>query len=353
MIPIYLIVAALVALTGYPTTHSGVIFSHSSHYGTRNIECVDCHTKVAKSISAQDKLIPGHDDCSSCHSVDKAPNDCKLCHTDPNNPSGVAEAKQEVKFSHQSHLDDSTAASVCLTCHPGIDKLNGHPSEANFPSMNRCFKCHDGIKAAKDCKECHTKPAEMQTMIHPSDYLHAHRFDADAKETSCEPCHQKESSCSECHAGDNLVRTVHNSNYRFTHGLDAKGKEFECRNCHDYETFCNDCHNQEGDIPLNHYAADWNPRTSPTRHAEEARKDIESCAGCHEEEGRSTCAQPGCHWDGDGVRGTQPSIHASSITDLDHGPWHNDPGFQCFQCHISTHTPGVGFCGYCHGTKGN
>jgi hypothetical protein len=32
------------------------------------------------------------------------------------------------------------------------------------------------------------------------------------------------------------------------------------------------------------------------------------------------------------------------------GPWHEDAGYFCYQCHVSTASPGVGFCGYCHGS---
>jgi nitrate reductase cytochrome c-type subunit len=34
-----------------------------------------------------------------------------------------------------------------------------------------------------------------------------------------------------------------------------------------------------------------------------------------------------------------------------HGPWHSDEGYYCYQCHVSTHEGGVGFCGYCHDDK--
>jgi hypothetical protein len=53
------------------------------------------------------------------------------------------------------------------------------------------------------------------------------------------------------------------------------------------------------------------------------------------------------------MRGTNPTIHSSSITNLEKGPWHEDRSFQCYQCHIYTGHPGVGFCGYCHGEKGD
>ena len=157
-------------------------------------------------------------------------------------------------------------------------------------------------------------------------------------------------ACSDCHADDNLTGFTHDLNYRFNHALDAKGKEFQCQSCHDNESFCVPCHTQEDIFPTDHSSRQWSPRANPSTHADAARRDIERCAACHDEP-QAVCGQPGCHRDGDGIPGTDPTIHASSITDLGHGPWHDDPGYQCFQCHISTNQAGRGFCGYCHGEQ--
>jgi hypothetical protein len=350
MMPIILNVFCALVVTAYVPVKSGVMFTHSSHISERDIECKTCHD-MAQSVSLSEKNIPGHDICSQCHSVDKA-DDCRLCHKNPGDPSGVTWPAQELKFSHKAHLGGDLSNGVCLSCHHKVDKTKGDLTEVNFPAMQQCFRCHDDAKASSDCKTCHSKPAEMKKLMHAPDYRHSHKFDANAKDRkNCRPCHQAETFCSDCHAGDNLTGFVHDLNYRFNHALDAKGKENQCESCHDMQTFCEPCHQQEGNIPLSHLAANWSPRTNPAAHATEAQKDIEACAACHDEPD-GTCSQPGCHYDGDGIRGNNPTIHASTITDIGHGPWHDDPGFQCFRCHISTHQPGRGFCGYCHGAKG-
>jgi hypothetical protein len=354
MILLNIVIFSMLTATAHQLPESGVMFSHQAHFSQRSIECTQCHSSIAQSVTSQDKNIPGHDVCSDCHSLEKTPDDCKLCHKNPGEPTGVRLPPQELIFSHKDHLSKMEATSkVCLSCHDGVDNAKKQLTADNYPAMSRCFECHDGVKAPAECKTCHTNSTEMMALIHPPDYEHSHRFDADAKQGNCQPCHQRETFCSDCHAGNNQVKRVHDLNYKYNHGLDVKGKEFECQNCHDIQTFCNDCHNQEGDMPLTHLYLDWNPRRNPSVHADAAKKDIESCAACHQDN-QLTCAQPGsCHYDGDGIRGTNPTIHAPSITNLEHGPWHDDRSFECYQCHVYTGRSGFGFCGYCHGEKGN
>lgn len=341
----------LVAFAAFPPSQSGVKFSHKNHVGERAIQCVNCHN-MAESMTSKDKNIPGHDVCGECHSMENAPDDCRLCHTNAENPSGVTLSSQELLFSHKQHLKDKPDNRACLECHSGVDKTKGTLTDINFPTMTKCFTCHDGHAISSDCKLCHSRPAEMSQMVHPPDWQHGHKFDAGVNSKNCMPCHQSETFCSDCHAGENILGNVHDLNFRFNHGLEAKSKELECQSCHDFPTFCEPCHAQEGAIPLNHLTSQWNPRVDPGPHAEAARMDIESCASCHAEN-QATCAQPGCHRDSDSIKGTNPSIHDSSIKDIGHGPWHDDPNFECFQCHTNSRQAGVGFCGYCHEAQGN
>jgi hypothetical protein len=352
MIPITLNIILALAFAAYEKPQSDIIFSHQTHFVERDIECSACH-KTEQSMSAQDENIPGHDECSACHSVSNAPDDCRLCHGDPDSPMGIVMPKRELIFPHATHLGENASSQECLTCHKGDEAMESRVIGAAYPSMEQCFQCHDGLGASAECTLCHSRPAEMSLLVHPPDWEHAHRFASnDGGGQNCMPCHHTESFCSDCHAGDNLVETVHDLNYRFNHGLDAKGKEFECQTCHDFDTFCIDCHSQEDAIPFNHFYSEWSPRRNSRTHADAARQDMESCASCHAEE-RSTCSQPGCHSDMDGVRGTDPSIHPSNFTDLEKGPWHDDPSFECFQCHPNPGLAGRAFCGYCHGEIGD
>lgn len=351
MMPILICLTISAAVAAYAPTQTDIIFNHAAHFSERSIDCATCHD-VTKSTMASDKNIPGHDVCSACHSVEKSPDDCRLCHANPENPVGVIMPPREIVFAHSRHTGEAPKSQVCLECHQGVDTATGELSAQNYPPMQKCFQCHDGIGVTADCKACHTQSAKMAQLVHPPDWKHSHKFEANADGKSCAPCHQNETFCSDCHAGDNLTGFVHDLNYRYNHGLDAKAKEFECQSCHDFQTFCSECHDRENAIPLNHLNRNWSPRNNPIYHAIAARQDIEACASCHDEN-RSTCAQPGCHNDSDGIRGTNPSIHPSNIDELGKGPWHDDRSFQCYQCHAYTGVAGVGFCGYCHGDNGD
>lgn len=336
---------AFLVFSVYPPDQSGLKFNHRKHVIENEMNCVDCHT-VTLSKSANDKNIPGHDTCGDCHSVENSPEDCVLCHTNPDDPTGVVHPAQELIFPHRQHLKDKSSNSMCLSCHPGIDQSTGKLTAANFPTMNDCFKCHDGSAAPAECTTCHSKSQEMTVLIHDPGWKYEHRYATDLGGQNCAPCHQTETFCSKCHEGDNLVETVHELNYRDSHGLDAKGNEYLCQSCHDFESFCTSCHAQEGAEPFSHTVSGWD--VPPYRHADAAMEDPEVCAACHSTES-PVCSR--CHFDTDGILGTNPPIHPSSIDNLDHGPWHDDPSFQCFICHVDTRTAGVGFCGYCHGNQ--
>jgi hypothetical protein len=161
-----------------------------------------------------------------------------------------------------------------------------------------------------------------------------------------------------------IVR-VHDLNYVYSHGIDAKGKIAECQTCHQTETFCAECHASmsndyavEGVEPSSHN----NPAfvtigvgSGGGEHAALARRDIENCAACHDTQGADpTCVL--CHVDNDGIKGTNPKTHMSSFMSDNNGDWHSDAGAVCYNCHTDANArpdgiPGVGFCGYCHGSN--
>lgn len=345
MIASMISIMVILALSAYLPADSGLKFNHAQHFTENSIACADCHS-VAASQNSDDKNIPGHDKCSDCHSTEKAPQDCALCHVNADDPTGVSMKKRELIFSHQKHLKSPIESELCLSCHAAVDRAIGPLTADHYPKMDNCFACHDGAGVSAECSLCHSRPNEMASLVHAPGWKHEHRYAADAGGESCAPCHQTETFCSQCHAGDNIVGTVHELNYRDSHGLDARGNEYQCQSCHDPETFCSSCHAQAGAKPFDHSSSDW--ALPPYAHAEAAQQDVESCAACHSSDS-PVCVN--CHFDTDGVIGTNPPIHPVTIDDLGEGRWHDDPGFQCFTCHVNTRTAGEGFCGYCHGAQ--
>jgi hypothetical protein len=107
-----------------------------------------------------------------------------------------------------------------------------------------------------------------------------------------------------------ILQNVHTLNYRFSHGVDARARQAECSTCHEVQNFCVECHQAGGNInqvkfkPASHNVAGFTTLGAGTGgglHAEEAKRDMESCIGCHDVEGQDpTCLT--CHTDGGGVR---------------------------------------------------
>jgi hypothetical protein len=94
------------------------------------------------------------------------------------------------------------------------------------------------------------------------------------------------------------LETAHALDYIYTHQFEAKAKTSECQSCHETESFCSTCHNQSGGgvKPAWHNVAGFQtPKgTGGGWHAILAKKDMESCASCHDVSGREPkCLE--CH----------------------------------------------------------
>ncbi len=336
------VAAAMMAGTPPQATVSSLIFSHTLHVTGQGIECVACHAEIPSSTGAKDLKLPTMDACAACHEVEDDKT-CGQCHRDPENPSPAVATRLSVQFNHKRHLELKTA---CNTCHSLTNENGEALLTPTLPNKPMCMSCHDGVRAPWDCRLCHAGGKTTLADIHPTGWRHQHAEQATLKPDWCHTCHQQEVYCISCHRGDNQTGSIHDLNYEFTHGLDAQGKEADCAHCHDRRAFCNDCHERENRMPLAHSTGAW-----LTEHGRAARNDIENCASCHEVDD-PTCARAGCHRDADGVRGTDQPIHSADAGRFDsHGPWHSDDSYFCFTCHTSTGRPGVGFCGYCHGSK--
>lgn len=338
-----IIAFVFVTMTGMiGPVENGLKFDHKAHVTERAMECAGCH-KVASSETASDRNIPDHEICADCHSIDEDPQDCGYCHVNPADPAGVILGENDLVFSHKGHLDGNIKNTQCLVCHAGMDQVTAGQSSGH-PVMDDCFACHNGSGAPANCSTCHTKVDQMTLLVHEPNWKHEHKFATDLGGQNCVPCHEPQAFCAGCHAGDNLVETVHELNYLDSHGIDARGDEIQCQTCHDRETFCASCHAGNGHEPLDHMSFGW--AHPPYDHAQAAQQDVEACAACHSTES-PICAN--CHFDTDGIIGTNPPIHPASMDYLGEGPWHDDSGFQCFTCHVDTRQAGTGFCGYCHG----
>ena len=370
----------------------GIKFSHQTHVEGAGLQCMECHDAAPRSKVSSDVMLSKKTNCQSCHEEQLNEN-CTFCHTsdDPTTYQALQTPERELIFSHELHVEQNQIA--CETCHTNLDAPKDVVGEL-VPPMATCNTCHDNVQATNSCESCHTNFVSLRPKNHDrTDFIREHkRFarmaDASPEGASCASCHTQE-TCNDCHAGAVLTRVdktekdltstrasrlqpidrgqassltkVHDLNFKFTHGISAKGKLSDCQTCHRQEQFCSTCHAAGGNVNQETFKPSWHSESGFVtigvgsgggKHAQMARRDLESCASCHSPEGADpTCVT--CHADPDGIKGSDPKTHIRGYMAGVNGSWHSDPGATCFVCHTdpNARTSGVKgqrFCGYCH-----
>jgi len=316
-------------------------FSHQFHVEEQELECTMCHISIMESNLSSQKNLPTMDECAACHDIEDDDN-CSMCHINAEEPSELSHPEREILFDHSLHLNMDLQ---CEKCHGSIASSE-KPDITFMPTKPLCFSCHDNTTATQECSVCHSSGIAVAD-IHPLNWVNIHGEEELFNQSNCTNCHVKESFCVDCHRGDNTTGSIHDLNYFFTHGLDAKSSQKDCQRCHNNTQFCVACHEQGMRLPLNHSKLDWR-----VNHGVVAKGDIENCASCHEASD-PTCARSGCHSDFDGILGTNPQIHSVNNSLFESGgPWHDDNGYYCYQCHVSSRNLPTGFCNYCHSNDG-
>lgn len=270
---------------------SSIIFDHKKHAKEFNLDCNHCHA-AAESEKSVDLILPKEEVCLTCHNGEVASKECALCHRDVKDIKTYPPLERKILFSHKLHVEQNID---CFTCHPGSDAKPVLTAD-QMPEMQTCFACHDGASESSECEICHSDAKTLRRLIHPAGYLHAHKLLAGLDAAACASCHRQEESCLACHRGDNLLGSSHPVNFLFFHPLDVKAKKSDCQSCHEIESFCVSCHKTEAVQPLSHSAPNWTVTLTgvPSRHAIEARRDVEYCLSCHQTD-EPTCASAGCH----------------------------------------------------------
>ncbi len=368
-----------------PNTNEGRIkFSHSLH--KELVDCQTCHSAVSESVSLKDPLFPNHDNCSECHEVDND-EECSTCHYD-DKYEALIKSESGLIFNHKIHLASDNPN--CESCHQGLSEVDySWQSAGANPPMDQCYTCHnDKTVATNACESCHISTVNLLPQDHKVvSFETNHKFAAMEFNANCVMCHDNQ-SCEDCHVSTTgitetntlndfyqpyypsnyvdgakvqAINRVHELNYRFSHGIDSRGKTAECQTCHQIESFCVTCHQSEeqdfafgGIVPASHLKPDFKTigvGSGGGDHATLAKRDIERCMSCHDVNGADpTCIT--CHFDADGIKGTNPKTHQTGYMSGENGDWHNDLGSICYNCHTSAtpnSQPTAGFCNYCHG----
>ena len=268
------------------------------------LSCVSCHD-VARHDSGQ--RMPGASLCARCHR-DTHQVQAVLA-VAPLRPSG------EIAIDHDRHLAMPEIRGQCVPCHSGVVD----PKRPSLPPMSQCFGCHAHAEqwAQGQCTPCHEGEKLRRTMPstflkHDTAFLRHHGSAMAERQQAqlCQSCHTQ-AQCQSCHdvTQDLTVEArrpeqlesgqVHRGDFMVRHAIEARSQPARCLSCHTVQT-CDSCHAARGVSanvanPSNPHPPEWvgTNTSSSNFHGTVARRDIVSCAGCHDAGPATNCIR--CH----------------------------------------------------------
>lgn len=165
----------------------------------------------------------------------------------------------------------------------------------------------------EDCLECHVGSGVMNN--HGAFFAREHSLLAQKAGNNCADCHEQ-SYCLDCHNGGNIdtdarrslsrrgeaMPRTHRSHFISIHPIKAADDPQSCFRCHESK-FCSDCHltkiavNRSGmsikpHSPIYVLPGVTDPRWN-AEHAADARRNLQSCQGCHPQ--KADCTNFACH----------------------------------------------------------
>jgi hypothetical protein len=275
------------------------------------LTCASCHAPVpASGSSAREPIAsPPADRCSGCHGSDTA----RALEASRRPALAPEPAAHAIRFAHESHLASPAIRGQCVPCHSGAVSST---SEL-FPPMAQCLSCHEHRAQFEqnECAPCHdardvARLRPQSFMDHDRDWPGRHGSEARQNEALCGVCHSQV-ECNDCHdLGQTLSleqRTpeaiererVHPADFMTRHALEAASQPVRCLTCHTVAT-CDGCHAERGvsaqsQSPFNPHPPGWVGGNPGSRdfHGRAARRDIVSCASCHDQGPATNCIR--CH----------------------------------------------------------
>lgn len=312
-----LVLAALfVAACAATLEKDQILFSHNLHTEQGN-ECADCHSGV--NSDAETKIVAmTMDQCADCHDVEDEEG-CSACHKNPDDPaSWQTTTPPSLLFSHQTHESrDAKSMEDCASCHTNAAVATTTATRtAMMPKHKECRTCHKKELDLGQCDMCHER-LDLYDMTgtdfysHQPGFFERHGLKASANESNCALCHDT-SFCTDCHNKSATTRPslkfpdkvdrsfMHSGDWLSKHALHSKTSPSNCQKCHGV-SYCSSCHERNGigagvsqngaNNPHPERSVWINP--GPRSHGAEARKDILSCATCHDQGAASNCVN--CH----------------------------------------------------------
>ncbi|MBR9977673.1 MAG: cytochrome c3 family protein [Bacteroidetes bacterium] len=255
-----------------PISDRRLYFSHKLHADGLEMECVQCHIGITDEVAT---TMPSMQMCYHCHNnADESAPIQKIAGVD----APVISATNQCEACH------TTLAGLHPENHRVANFIQNHGKFAMNGEADRdCAVCH----SQSFCQECHTPSNDVPAGV-TSDRFY---IDAYPRGEKIDDAHQL------------TVQKAHPLGYLYTHGFDARAKSTRCETCHEQESFCTPCHQNGYDasgvriVPQSHQLAGFatvGGGAAMNRHGRLARMDMESCVTCHNVEGGDpVCAA--CH----------------------------------------------------------
>jgi hypothetical protein len=305
--------ALLSACRGSPLTgfdHRAHLAEHPSSVG---LVCRTCHV-----LSHGGFTPPGAKSCAGCHTDGQQKWSLAV------RPAlAVQPAGKSIVFSHDVHLAQGEIKGQCVKCHAGAVGFQSGP--ALFPPMSTCLGCHRHQEQFEQraCLGCHQlkdlkKLQPTSFLPHDAAWMRRHAGEARDSAAMCSLCHAQ-TQCDGCHDATKRLGPaqlkpeqidksfVHRFDFVSRHALEARSQPGSCASCH-VQTECNACHASRGvggavRGAVSPHPQGWASGLVSNTHGPAARRDIASCAACHDQGAASNCVQ--CHK----VGGTGGSPH--------------------------------------------
>jgi hypothetical protein len=317
---------------------------HATHAGAK-VECISCHEEIYDAKDLHKRVLPDEGKCLECHREQKEKGRCSMCHTDVSRAAPWPPAEPAVRMSHAAHIE--RVKEKCETCHTELpNPLRG---ARQAPTMQSCLGCHEHQREYDEgrCNGCHIdllrRPlSPATTFSHQGDFVRQHARPARAAGASCQSCHDQ-TFCSDCHSStvatkiewqrseDVAARFIHRNDFLGRHAVEAAADGASCRRCHG-SSFCESCHRAQNLTanaanPRDPHPPGWAFPGAAQFHGTAARRDITSCAGCHDQGARSICVD--CHRVG-GIGGNPHPLGWSAR----HGRDEIGRNGMCLACHL-------------------
>ncbi len=283
---------------------------HSVHQKAQ-VDCLACHEEIYDAKDLSQRFLPSEAKCLECHREKKEQGRCEFCHTDAKRAAAWAAVEPALRLSHAAHIERTK--ENCAACHKSLpDPLRKNISP---PTMASCLECHEHQVEYRDgrCGGCHLDLKRyplvpISLFSHQGDFVHEHGRAARSAPDGCAQCHEQ-TFCADCHAKTVATRIevklpervdadfIHRADYVGRHAVEARADSALCSRCHG-TSFCDSCHQAQnltpfGSSPRDPHPPGWSFPGSANFHGPEARRDIASCASCHDQGARSICVD--CH----------------------------------------------------------